>query len=160
MPEMYTTSMGKRLLTLVLLLDGKRILLGMKKRSFGAGRWNGFGGKLELGESIDAAARREVAEEAGVIVGELTEVGVLTFSFDGQEEVFEVHVFTATSWEGTPSESSEMRPEWFALDAIPYNTMWLDDPYWLPLVLKGKSVHGTFHFKDQQHLVSHHVEVE
>jgi 8-oxo-dGTP pyrophosphatase MutT (NUDIX family) len=36
----------------------REILLGMKKRGFGAGKWNGFGGKLEENESNEAAAKR------------------------------------------------------------------------------------------------------
>ena len=35
-----------KLLTLVFLRDGSKVLLGMKKRGFGAGKWNGFGGKV------------------------------------------------------------------------------------------------------------------
>ena len=31
--------------TLCFLLAGERILLGMKKRGLGVGKWNGFGGK-------------------------------------------------------------------------------------------------------------------
>jgi len=46
------------LLTLVLVLQPGRVLLGMKKRGFGAGKWNGFGGKVQTGETIEAAARR------------------------------------------------------------------------------------------------------
>ena len=46
----------KKPLTLLLLCDTNRVLLGMKKRGFGAGKWNGFGGKLERGESIYDAA--------------------------------------------------------------------------------------------------------
>ena len=34
-----------------LLKDGK-VLLGMKKRGFGAGKWNGFGGKLKEGKGL------------------------------------------------------------------------------------------------------------
>jgi 8-oxo-dGTP pyrophosphatase MutT (NUDIX family) len=43
-----------------------RLLLGMKKRGFGAGKWNGFGGKIEVGETPRAAAIREMKEEACV----------------------------------------------------------------------------------------------
>ena len=39
----------------------------MKKRGFGAGRWNGFGGKVAPAETIEDAARRELLEEAGVL---------------------------------------------------------------------------------------------
>lgn len=48
----------RKLLTLVLVVQPGRVLLGMKKRGFGAGKWNGFGGKVHLGESIEQAARR------------------------------------------------------------------------------------------------------
>ena len=55
-----------RVCTLVIINDGERVLLGMKKRGFGQGRWNGFGGKVAPGETIDAAASRELREEAGI----------------------------------------------------------------------------------------------
>jgi 8-oxo-dGTP diphosphatase / 2-hydroxy-dATP diphosphatase len=36
----------------------KAVLLGMKKRGFGAGKYNGFGGKIEENESnLDGAIR-------------------------------------------------------------------------------------------------------
>ncbi|KAG2456217.1 8ODP triphosphatase, partial [Polypterus senegalus] len=47
-----------KLLTLVLVVQPGRVLLGMKKRGFGAGRWNGFGGKVQPGETIEQAAKR------------------------------------------------------------------------------------------------------
>ena len=62
------SSKQKKVLTLVLLREGDRVLLGMKKRGFGAGKWNGFGGKLEPGESVVEAAAREVREECGFTV--------------------------------------------------------------------------------------------
>lgn len=47
-----------KLLTLLFVLEPGRVLLGMKKRGFGVGRWNGFGGKVQLGESIEEGAIR------------------------------------------------------------------------------------------------------
>lgn len=42
-----------------------QILLAMKKRGFGAGKWNGAGGKINAGETIEEATTREVDEELG-----------------------------------------------------------------------------------------------
>ncbi len=48
----------RKILTLGFIRDGKKLLLGMKKRGFGAGKWNGFGGKVDPGETIlDGAIR-------------------------------------------------------------------------------------------------------
>lgn len=58
----------KKLFTLCIIHQHPKILLGMKKRGFGAGRWNGFGGKVSAAETIEDAARREIREEAGIEV--------------------------------------------------------------------------------------------
>lgn len=52
--------LNSKLLTLVLVVQPGRVLLGMKKRGFGAGKWNGFGGKVQPGETIEDAARRYI----------------------------------------------------------------------------------------------------
>ena len=52
--------------TLMFLINEGKILLGMKKRGFGAGKYNGFGGKVEAGETIAQAAVRETIEECGL----------------------------------------------------------------------------------------------
>jgi 8-oxo-dGTP diphosphatase/2-hydroxy-dATP diphosphatase len=137
-----------KLLTLCLIHQPPRILLGMKKAGFGQGRWNGFGGKVQDGETIEQAARREVLEEAGITVGPLEHYGILTFSFETEPDTLEVHVFRARSFEGEPTESDEMRPQWFAEDTIPYDAMWADDRHWLPHFLQSKHVRGSFHFAD------------
>lgn len=56
--------------------DGK-ILLAMKKRGFGEGKWNGPGGKLQKGETAEDACRCETLEEIGVTVGELQDLGLI-----------------------------------------------------------------------------------
>uniref|UniRef100_A0AAZ3PQ74 Uncharacterized protein n=1 Tax=Oncorhynchus tshawytscha TaxID=74940 RepID=A0AAZ3PQ74_ONCTS len=56
-----------KLLTLVLVVQPGRVLLGMKKRWFGAGKWNGFGGKVQPGRLLKRLpgenCRRKVASQ-------------------------------------------------------------------------------------------------
>ena len=154
--------MKKKNMTLCIIHKDSQVLLGMKKRGFGAGRWNGFGGKVHEGETIEDAARREVKEESGVEVREIEKLGVIEFEFSldktpsieletsrdkrGKPEILEVHIFRATEFSGEPVESDEMRPQWFAIDEIPFADMWPDDVYWFPLFLKGKKIRGKFLF--------------
>jgi 8-oxo-dGTP pyrophosphatase MutT (NUDIX family) len=65
---MAAAAAGPKRLTLLLLRSNGRILLGRKKRGFGAGKANGFGGKVEVGETIKEAAVREMQEESGVTI--------------------------------------------------------------------------------------------
>jgi 8-oxo-dGTP diphosphatase/2-hydroxy-dATP diphosphatase len=119
----------------------------MKKRGFGAGRWNGFGGKVEGGESIEAAAKRETKEECGVAIMGMEKVGIHHFRFTkNPEEVLEVHVFRVDQYKWEPVETEEMKPQWFSVSDIPYDTMWPDDRYWFPFFLKGKKFRTEFLF--------------
>jgi 8-oxo-dGTP diphosphatase/2-hydroxy-dATP diphosphatase len=83
--------MTKKVLTLCLIVKDDRVLLGMKKRGFGMGKWNGFGGKLHDGESIEDATRRETLEECGVIINTMEKAGMNTFTFEGDPTPLEVH---------------------------------------------------------------------
>jgi NAD+ diphosphatase len=56
---------------IMLAVDGERCLLGRQAR-FPAGMWSCLAGFVEPGESIEAAVRREVGEEAGIICGPVT----------------------------------------------------------------------------------------
>lgn len=137
----------KKQLTLCIPIKDDKVLLGMKKRGFGAGRWNGFGGKMEVGETIEQATFRELAEEAGITDGKLSKAGVLNFSFeDGEKEVLEVHVFKLIDFKEEPIETEEMRPKWFYFDEIPFSKMWSDDEFWFPLFLNNKLFEGEFLF--------------
>jgi len=126
---------------------GNKVLLGMKKRGFGAGKWNGFGGKVEPGETLQHAAIREMYEESRVMVSGVKYVGFLFFEFEGSPQDLEVHVFSASHHEGIPEESDEMQPQWFPCDSIPYQEMWEDDVYWVPLLLEECFFHGKFIFR-------------
>ncbi len=147
----------KKLLTLVIIHQGNRVLLGMKKRGFGAGRWNGFGGKVQAGETLEAAARRELCEESMVTATDLEKVGILEFEFQGNPEILETHLFRVTKFTGEPTETEEMRPQWFDTDAIPFEAMWPDDPYWYDSFLAGKKFTARFLFGENNQVLEHVV---
>jgi len=154
-------STPKKLLTLVFLREGEKVLLGMKKRGFGEGKWNGFGGKVEAGETIIEAAAREVKEECGYIVQthDLDETGVIDFEFQGDPILWEVHVFQTRKFSGNMTESEEMRPQWWPENEVPFQQMWLDDEIWYPHMLKSKKFKGYFLFQGQEKILDHKLEL-
>jgi len=138
--------------TLCFLLRGEppdEILMGYKKVGFGAGKWSGFGGKIEPGEAPAQAAAREMEEEAGVRIPAeaLQAMGELVFRFPFEPTWNHlVYVFLATAWEGKPTESREMSPSWFSLDSLPFEGMWQDGAHWLPRILAGERIQAHFCF--------------
>lgn len=151
------SSLVKTVLSLPVDFQGKRILLGMKKQGFGEGKFNGFGGKIEPGESPENAAARELWEETGLRSRKIRKVAEHVFLFPHVplEKKWDnlMHVFLIEKWEGEPKESREMRPEWFFFSEIPFKRMWQDDSHWLPLVLKGKKLRGKFVFGEDNNLL-------
>lgn len=139
--------------TLCLLMKGnppEQVLLGFKKEGFGAGKYTGFGGKVELGETVAEAAIRELEEETGISVREedLRSMGCLAFHFPAKPAWSQmVHVFVAWRWQGSLRESREMSPTWFSVHEIPFEQMWQDGAHWLPRILAGESIQAWFTFQ-------------
>lgn len=148
---------NKKVYTLVMIHDGPKILLGKKKRGLGASRWNGFGGKVEEGESIEDCARRELFEECGVKVSELYKIGINNFSWTGKNGELEVHVFKAKDLVGNPVETEEMSPKWFFVDEIPFSEMWPDDLYWFPYLMKNRKFNGKFVLGEKDEVVEYEL---
>ena len=157
----------RKILTLILVVEknGKepvsRVLLGMKKRGFGAGKWNGFGGKVEPGETVYQGAVRELQEEAFITPIGMTQKGLLAFDFpDGSCGPLLVHVFVASEYEGQITESEEMMPQWFESSDIPFEKMWEDDHLWFPYILgkEPKNFVGRMVFQDVHKMIEHSLD--
>lgn len=143
--------------TLCFPVDTKgRILLGRKKRGFGVSKWNGFGGKIEPGETFRQCAIRELQEETGLQAkGEdLDLVGLLDFRFIAAPELNHLgYVYFVRSYEGIITETEEMEPKWFSAESLPYEQMWKGDKTWIPLLLTGKRIKGTVTFAEDNDTV-------
>lgn len=135
----------------------------MKKRGFGLGKYNGVGGKVEEGESVEEAVAREIKEEieVSVKISDLVKIAEINFQFDQKPDWNQVcHVFLTQKWVDEPRETEEMKPEWFEIEKIPFKKMWIDDPHWLPLVLSGKRIKAEFVFGDNgEKIISEKVEI-
>ena len=146
--------------TLCLLKKDNEILLAMKKRGFGIGKYNGVGGKIKQGETPEEAMIRETTEEINVTPIKYEKVGFIEFDeyYKGKKENVGFHLFFVIEWKGEPTESEEMNPKWFNIKDIPYDKMLPDDKHWLPLVLEGKRIKAYFDFDEDWNLISKKIE--
>lgn len=150
--------MEKTVLTLCIIRREGRILLGKNKIGMGKGKWNGPGGHVQDGESLEEAAKRETLEEIGVTPTDLEKAGVLRFASPLRPPL-EMHIFKATEFEGEPVETDAMIPEWFTKDMMPFREMWASDLYWWPCFFKNRLFVGEFEYDKDDRVVSHDVRI-
>lgn len=151
--------MKKLQTTLLILRKDNKILLARKKRGFGFGKWNGVGGKVEEKETPEEAMIRETQEEISVTPIEYEKIGIIRFVEYVKEELTtnDMHLYIATKWQEVPKESEEMQPKWFSINNLPWEEMFSDDKYWLPLVLKGKKLDAFFEYDKNWNLQKQEV---
>lgn len=158
--------------TLVFLIqkdtEGKieNVLLGQKRSDvgkIGEKKWNGIGGKFEIvkgDKTMKGCAVREVGEEIDVEILEsnLTQVGKFVFTYLAKPEWNQtVFVYFVAEWEGVPvyTEAEKIFPQWWEVSTLPFDLMWEDDSYWLPRVINGELLEGSFIFDEKNELSSH-----
>ena len=106
-----------------IVLRESQILLIMRTKEPGAGKWSIPGGKIEIGETLFEAAKREVLEETGISVKINKAVNTYDSIVRDEQGKIKYHYFlvycTAGYIEGEPQisdESSEV--VWTELDDV------------------------------------------
>lgn len=167
----YTPIMG----TLVYVLDPMHenvLLVHRNRRSDDQhlGKWNGLGGKLELGENLAACARREVEEEAGIVITDMHLRGTVSwpgFGTNGEDwfsPIFLAATFDVTSPTGritTLNHEGEL--SWIPLSRLlgacsddervrrrSGLELWEGDKFFLPLVFDSdpRIFHGVMPYEN------------
>jgi 8-oxo-dGTP diphosphatase len=142
--------------TICFPIKNNEILLGMKLRGFGSGKYNGFGGKLQTGETPEDAAIRELEEESGlkVLVSDLQHTALIDFEFPFKPEFNQrVYIFIISNFDDTHVPTQEMDPFWFDISDVPYGKMWDSDKLWLPSLIDGKKFYAKFIWKEDNETV-------
>lgn len=103
-----------------------RVLLQNRADDFS---WGAPGGSMDLGETPEETARREVYEETGVTLGEIKLLNVLSgedshFFYPNGDEAYAVDInFTCYDYEGEVKIQKEevLKVDFFELDNLPKN---------------------------------------
>ncbi len=136
--------------TLCYIFKGDKVLLLRKAKGlFGEGKWNAPGGRMEKGESPFDTAIREVYEETGLKIEKPELMGVILFYFGREKKEppnWKVYVFRTEKFEGKLKHSREGKLKWFNIKKLPYDNMWEDDRFWLPVLLSGRKFFARFFF--------------
>lgn len=101
--------------------EGMKLLLIQRKNEPCKGKWAFPGGFMDIDETTIDAARRELKEETGLVVGELHRVGIFdTVDRDPRERIITVAYYTILD---KPAEVSGLddaaQAKWFSLTELP-----------------------------------------
>ena len=138
----------------VLSPDGNQVLMVHRNRrpeDAQLGKYNGLGGKVEADEDVAACMKREILEESGLVVKEMSLRGTISWpGFGKGGEDWFGFVFVVTRWEGDAwQENSDGPLEWVETSRVLDLPLWEGDRHFLPLVFTaGSPFHGVMPYRD------------
>lgn len=116
------------------------------------GKYNGLGGKMEVGEDVATCMRREIDEEAGIVPTEMTLRGTINWTnFGPNGEDWLGFIFLITAYSGKPNDSCIEGPlEWIDREKLMDLPMWEGDYLFLPLIFDGdpRPFHGLMPYEN------------
>jgi len=134
--------------TLCFLVEGGDVLLlrGAADKSLWAGRLNGVGGHIEPGEDPLTSARREVQEETGLVVRDLSLRAIVHISASDAQGGVMLFVFAGRAPSRAVRSGREGELGWYPISQLPWAELVDDLRELLPRVLgEGASlVYGCY----------------
>lgn len=126
----------------ILSEDGKNVLLihrNKRPEDQHFGKYNGLGGKMEVGEDALSCLKREIKEEAGIDCIKTMLRGTINWpGFGPNGEHWFGFIFLVTEYQGDPESFNEEGDlSWKPIAELPLLPMWEGDKYFLPLVFDG-----------------------
>jgi len=131
--------------------DGKTLMLerGKKIGDIHRGKFNGLGGKLEVGENPEQCVVREVFEESGLHIDKPDLVGLLTFPKFTKNQDWRVYVYKASKFSGTITESAEGELSWQPTNKLHSLPLWEGDRYFLRWIEQRKFFVASFYYEEK-----------
>jgi 8-oxo-dGTP diphosphatase len=90
----------------VIITHNNHILLGERIGAHGANTWATPGGHLEFGETVEQCAAREVLEETGLIVSEITKLDFTNDIFEADNKHY-ITLYVKAHYLGGDAEIKE-----------------------------------------------------
>lgn len=120
------------------------------------GKWNGLGGKLEVGESPEHCVVREVSEESGLNILQPRYHGLLVFA-DFKADDWYVWVFSADQFDGELVEAcAEGLLKWIPNAEIASLNLWPSDHIFMPWLQGERIFSARFQYAGDE-MLSHEV---
>jgi 8-oxo-dGTP diphosphatase len=133
--------------------DGKTLMIHRNKKpnDIHEGKWNGLGGKIEAGESPEMCIKREIHEEAGLVIESPHLHGLLMFAnFKGND--WYVFVYTVTEFAGKLIDSPEGTLEWIEDANLLDLPLWPSDQIFFPWLQRKNFFSARFQYDGERML--------
>lgn len=131
--------------------NGKTLMIHRNKRpqDYHLGKWNGLGGKFEIGESPEQCLEREVLEESGLTVEKAHLHGVITFPvFDGVQDTY-TFIYSVSAFSGTLlHEVDEGSLHWIDDDKLLELNLWEGDRVFMPWLQEKRFFSAIFRYDE------------
>ena len=116
------------------------------------GKWNGLGGKIEAGETPEECAIREIREESGLLVKNLSLKGFLTFPQFANHQDWYAFVYVIDAFEGELIDSPEGVLHWINDSDLTNLNLWEGDRVFLPWLDQPGFFSAKFIYEDGKYI--------
>ncbi|NLC94565.1 MAG: 8-oxo-dGTP diphosphatase [Bacilli bacterium] len=146
--------------TLCLIVKDDQVLMMLrnkKKNDVHLHKYNGLGGKVEKGESMHDCVKREVYEEAGIILTNYKYIGKAIFKNFANSIGKEImYCFVGYDYKNEIGECNEGELQWIPKNKVLELPLWEGDKYFLMDIIEARPFTIFLHY-DGDKIVSHKI---